>query len=123
MDEPIPIISAGEFKICYQMYKDKTESGPIPLNILEGKVYMMFRDKSGPLYENMPTWRRELIEVKKAEGDLASQFVQVLFLVLQGMTIEDALKLHTDTLCDEECLVGEDFDPSVGEISEQDEEE
>lgn len=122
MDIPTPIISIEEFNICYQIYEDKTGSGPIQLNALEGKVYMMFRDKSGPLYKKMPPWRQELMEVKKAEGDLATQFVQVLFLVLQGMTIEDALKVHTDTLCGEDCF-GEDFDPSVGEISDQDEEE
>ena len=120
--EAEPIISPEEFNICYQLFKDKTKTEPIQLNTLEGKVYMMFRDKSGPLYEKMPSWRQEKIKAQQAESDLAAQFLQVLFLVLQGMTVEEALNLHTDTRCDEECLVGEDFDPSVGETSEEDEE-
>jgi hypothetical protein len=121
-DEAAPIISNEKFMICYQVYKDETKANPVQLNTLEGKVYMLFTDRSGPLYAKMPSWRQGKIKAQEAEGDLAAQFIQVLFLVLQGMTVEDALGLHRDTLCEEECLVGEDFDPSVGEISEHDEE-
>jgi hypothetical protein len=50
----------------------------------------------------MPEWRRMLVE--GAEDDLAAQCVQVLFLVLQGLSVNGATSIEN------EATTGEDFD-------------
>jgi hypothetical protein len=111
--ESEPIILLSEYNVFHRAFLEATGDEPMELDDVQYFARCLFEDTTGDLYREMPEWRRRL--VKGAEGDLARQCVQVLFLVLQGLSAKGAVEKHTETFIRDELITGEDFDDTVGE--------
>jgi hypothetical protein len=109
--ESAPIVFLSEYDIFHQSFREATRVKPMELNKMYDFARRFFLDTAGALYKQMPEWRRA--QVKGSETDLAAQCIQVLFLVLQGLSAAEAVEKHTDSSIKNELVCGEDFDESV----------
>jgi hypothetical protein len=113
--ESEPIILLTEYEIFHREFREATMDQPMELDDLYNFARRFFQDTAGAVYKEMPEWRRA--QVKGSEEDLAKQCVDVLFLVLQGLSAKGAVEKHTNSFIEDEFISGEDFDESVWDES------
>ena len=113
--ESSPTILLTEYNIFHRAFREATAKEPMELNDVHHFARRFFRDATGELYKDMPEWRRA--QVTGSEDHLGQQCVEVLFLILQGMSAKGAVDKHTSTFRENELVTGEDFDDSVWDES------